>query len=150
MHEVTEQIERLAMMVLLLLFGGALVSGMLATVSWAEAGIAAVILLVIRPLAGVVGMVGFTADWGEKLALAFFGIRGLGSFYYLAYGLNHMEVAGAERLWGLIGLVVLLSILLHGLTVTPIMRALDRLRGRDPDAEEATPPPGLQGPAAQT
>jgi NhaP-type Na+/H+ or K+/H+ antiporter len=54
-----------------------------------------------------------------------------------------MAVPDAERLWGIVGLVVLLSILLHGLTVTPIMRSLDRLRGIDPDAE-GVPPPGLQ------
>ncbi|WP_052401396.1 cation:proton antiporter [Muricoccus aerilatus] len=136
MHEITEQIERIAMMVLLLLFGGALVSGLLSPVTWADAGIAAVILLVIRPVTGLIGLFGFKADMGEKLTLAFFGIRGVGSFYYLAYGLNHMEVPGAERLWGLVGLIVLMSVLLHGLTVTPIMRLLDRHHGRDPDAEE--------------
>ena len=46
-----------------------------------------------------------------------------------------MQVDIAERLWGVVGLVVLLSILLHGLTVTPIMRTLDRSHGRDPDAD---------------
>jgi NhaP-type Na+/H+ or K+/H+ antiporter len=150
MHEVTEQIERLSMMVLLLLFGGALVNGLLAPVSWTEAAIALVILLVIRPVTGLVGLAGFPAAWGEKLTLAFFGIRGVGSLYYLAYGLNHMQLPGAERLWGLVGLVVLFSILLHGLTVTPIMRMLDRQQGRDPDAEDAPPPPGLQGPATRS
>lgn len=57
-----------------------------------------------------------------------------------------MAVAQAERLWGIVGLVVLFSILLHGLTVTPIMRSLDRQQGRDPDCD-GTPPPGLKGPA---
>jgi NhaP-type Na+/H+ or K+/H+ antiporter len=147
MHEVTEQVERIAMMVLLLLFGGALVRGLLAPVTWIDVGIAAVILLIIRPLTGLIGLLGFRAEWSEKLTLAFFGIRGVGSIYYLAYGMNHMEVAGAERLWGLVGLIVLMSILLHGLTVTPIMRSLDRQQGRDPDAEDAIPPPGLKGPA---
>jgi NhaP-type Na+/H+ or K+/H+ antiporter len=146
MHEMTEQIERMAMMVLLLLFGGALVRGLLAPVTWADAGIAAAILLLIRPLTGWIGLLGFKADRSEKLTLAFFGIRGVGSFYYLAYGLNHMEVPGADRLWGLVGLIVLMSVLLHGLTVTPIMRSLDRQQGRDPDAEDASPPPGLKGP----
>ena len=69
------------------------------------------------------------------MTLAFFGIRGVGSIYYLAYGLNHVEIVGAERLWGLVGLVVLFSIVLHGLTVTPIMRSLDRQHGRDPDRD---------------
>lgn len=149
MHDITEQIERLAMMVLLLLFGGALVSGLLAPLTWTDVFAAIVILLVVRPVTGMIGLIGLRASWTEKLTVAFFGIRGVGSFYYLAYGLNHMEVAGGERLWAIVGLVVLLSILLHGLTATPIMRTLDRLQGRDPDADDATPPPGLQGPAGR-
>ena len=148
MHDVTEQVERLAMMVLLLLFGGALARGLLQGLSWADVAAAGVILLVIRPVTGLVGLWGFRAARAEKLTIAFFGIRGVGSFYYLAYGLNHMEVAGAGRLWAILGLVVLLSVLMHGLTVTPIMRLLDRSQGRDPDAD-AVPPPGLQGPAAR-
>jgi NhaP-type Na+/H+ or K+/H+ antiporter len=148
MHAITEQIERLAMMVLLILFGGALVSGLPASVTWIDGVIALVILLIVRPLTGWAGLLGHPADRGEKMTLAFFGIRGVGSIYYLAYGINRMKVGDAERLWGIVGLVVLLSILLHGLTVTPIMRSLDKRRGVDPDAD-ATPPPGLQGPADQ-
>lgn len=146
MHEITEQIERVAMMVLLLLFGGALARGILTPVTWIDAAAAAVILLVIRPLTGLVGLIGFKANRSEKLTLAFFGIRGVGSFYYLAYGLNHMELAGAERLWGLVGLIVLMSVLLHGLTVTSIMRSLDRQQGRDPDAEDEAEPSELKNP----
>lgn len=124
MHALTEQVERLAMKVL-------------------------PILLVVRPLAGWISLLGYRADCSERLTLAFFGIRGVGSIYYLAYGINHMPIAHAERLWGIVGLVVLCSILLHGLTVTPIMRLLDLQHGRDPDAVDA-PPPGLQGPAIKS
>lgn len=148
MHAITEQVERIAMMVVLLLFGGALIGGLLAPLQAIDFIAALAIILVIRPLAGLLGLIGLRADRFEKLTLAFFGIRGVGSFYYLAYGLNHMDVAGPERLWGIVGLVALLSILLHGLTVTPMMRQLDRLQGRDPDAG-AAPPPGLKGPAAE-
>jgi len=148
MHDITEQVERLAMMVLLLLFGGALVSGLMRPLQWVDVAAAVAILLIIRPLGGMIALAGFKASTSEKMTLAFFGIRGVGSFYYLAYGLNHMELAGGERLWAIVGLVALLSILLHGLTVTPVMRRLDRTQGRDPDAADATPPPGLQGPAS--
>lgn len=147
MHDVTEQVERLAMMMLLLMFGGALVKGLLAGLTWGDVAAALVILLVIRPATGLIGLAGFSASWSEKLTIAFFGIRGVGSIYYLAYGLNHMEIEGGERLWAIVGLVILVSILMHGLTVTPIMRLLDRAHGRDPDADD-TPPPGLQGPGA--
>jgi NhaP-type Na+/H+ or K+/H+ antiporter len=144
MHAMTEQVERLAMMALLTLFGGALVSGLLAAVTWLDIAVAAAILLVVRPLSGWIGLLGYAAPLGEKLTLSFFGIRGVGSIYYLAYGLNAMSEAmsnpAAERLWGLVGLVVLFSILIHGLSVTPIMRSLDRQQGRDPDAEGPAAP----------
>ncbi|MDO9367782.1 MAG: cation:proton antiporter [Sphingopyxis sp.] len=143
MHAITEQVERLAMMVLLILFGGALVGGLLASLHWRDVVAAVAIILVVRPIAGMVGLAGLPVAGSEKLTLTFFGIRGVGSFYYLAYGLNHMELAESERLWAIVGLVVLLSILLHGLTVTPVMRLLDRQHGRDPDApdERVSDPP---------
>jgi sodium/hydrogen antiporter len=146
MHAITEQVERIAMMVLLIMFGGALVSGLLQPLRLTDILAAAAIILFVRPVAGLVALVGFRADLSEKFMLAFFGIRGVGSFYYLAYGLNHADIPGGERLWAIMGLVVLLSILLHGLTVTPAMRLLDRLHGRDPDEVDA-PPPGFKGPA---
>jgi NhaP-type Na+/H+ or K+/H+ antiporter len=135
MHDVTEQIERLAMMVLLLLFGGALVSGLLSAITWIDVGVALAILLVIRPLAGLIGLGGLRIARTEKLTLAFFGIRGVGSIYYLSYGLNHIDGMSGERLWSVVGLVILLSVVLHGLSVTPIMRSLDRQQGRDPDRD---------------
>lgn len=149
MHDVTEQVERLSMMVLLLLFGGALVSGLLAPLTWTDLGIALAVLLVVRPVTGLLGLIGARVTRSEKLTLAFFGIRGVGSIYYVAYALNHAAFPEADRLWAIVGLIILLSILLHGLTVTPIMRGLDRRHGRDPDAPENAdvPPPGLAGSA---
>jgi NhaP-type Na+/H+ or K+/H+ antiporter len=135
MSDITEQVERIVMMVVLVLFGGALVSGLLAPLGWVDVALALAVLLVVRPLAGLVGLIGRGMPWGERLTLAFFGIRGVGSFYYLAYGLNHAPFPGAERLWAIAGLIVVLSVLLHGVTVTPIMRWLDRGQGRDPDEE---------------
>jgi sodium/hydrogen antiporter len=134
MHDITEQIERIAMMVLLLLLGGALVSGLLAALQPIDYLFALLALLVVRPLAGLVALWGFDAARSEKLTIAFFGIRGVGSIYYLAYGLNQADFAESERLWAIAGLIIFVSIILHGLTVTPVMRWLDRVHGRDPDA----------------
>jgi len=147
MHDLTEQVERLAMMVLLILFGGAVMSGLLAPLRWPDILLAVAVVAVVRPVAGLIGLIGFKAPRDEKATLAFFGIRGVGSIYYLAYALNAAPFAQAERLWAIIGLIILISILLHGLTVTPVMRRLDRSQGRDPDARPEVPPPGLMGPA---
>jgi NhaP-type Na+/H+ or K+/H+ antiporter len=59
-------------------------------------------------------------------------------------------VKGADRLWAVVGLTILCSILMHGLTVTPIMRRLDRSQGRDPDEEDAPSAPDLERPASAT
>jgi len=134
MHDITEQIERIAMMVLLLLLGGALVSGVLNALQPIDVIFALVVLLIVRPLAGLIGLAGVKASFAERTTISFFGIRGVGSFYYLAYALNHAEFAGGDRLWAVASLIVLLSIIMHGLTVTPIMRAIDRKHGRNPDA----------------
>ena len=135
MHDFIEQIERMAMMVVLVVFGGALVSGLLAPLRPLDVAVAAVIVLVVRPLAGMIGLMGWKRPLREKLILAFFGIRGVGSFYYLAYGLNAAPFEGGDRLWAIVGLICLMSILLHGITVTPVMRWFDRSQGRDPDAD---------------
>lgn len=131
MHDITEQIERITMMVLLLAFGSAIAGGLLSNVGWREIGAACLVLLFIRPLTGLIGLHQVEATTGEKVSIAFFGIRGVGSVYYLSYAINHGDFAEADQLWSILCLVVLVSILLHGLTVTPAMRWLDRTHGRE-------------------
>ncbi|NIK47728.1 cation:proton antiporter [Variibacter gotjawalensis] len=130
MHQLTEQIERVAMMVLLILFGGALVSGLLKPLTSVDLAAAFIVLVVIRPLAGIAGMMGHKAAFVEKMTIAFFGIRGVGSIYYLAFAMNKIDLPNAEHVWAFVGLIILISILMHGLTVTPVMRLLDRTANR--------------------
>ena len=140
MHDITEQVERISMMLLLLAFGGAVTRGILADIGWTEVLATAIIILVVRPFTALLGLLGAKATRAEKLAIAFFGIRGVGSFYYLAYGLNHGSFDDPDRLWTIISLVVFSSIVLHGLTVTPVMRWLDQSHGRGPKVGAASPP----------
>lgn len=135
MHDFADEVERLLMMAMLVLFGGMLVGGgLLWGLGWREMAFALLILFVIRPLVGWISLVGLDQPRLERFAIAFFGIRGIGSVYYLAYGLNHGAFAENRLLWGTLALVVLISILLHGVSVTPIMRMLDRAQGRDQPA----------------
>jgi NhaP-type Na+/H+ or K+/H+ antiporter len=57
-----------------------------------------------------------------------FGVRGIGSLYYAAYALEEGSFDGGEQLWAVVGLVVLGSVVLHGVTATPVMALLDRRR----------------------
>ncbi len=131
LHDFTEQLERLLMMVLLVIFGGSIASGgLFETLSWSVVLFALLAIFLIRPLVGWISLAGSPQSNDEKAVIAFFGIRGLGSAYYLAYGLGHAPFEAPHLLWSAIGLVVLISVVLHGATVTPTMRYLDRRRQR--------------------
>lgn len=133
LHGFAEEAERLLMMLLLVLFGGIVTfGGLLAPFNWPMLFFVAGVLLVARPAAGLLSLVGSKLPWREQLVISFFGIRGIGSIYYLAFALNHAAFADPRRLWAIVGGVVLASILLHGITVTPALRLLDRWQRRRP------------------
>ncbi len=126
MHDFIEQLERLLMMVLLVLFGGALARGLLAEIDWRTIVFTAAAVLIIRPIAGWVALLGLRRSRLERGVMAFYGIRGVGSAYYLAYALGAAgEFENPKYLWSVVGLVIAVSIVLHGITVTPIMHWLD-------------------------
>lgn len=129
LHDFADETERLLMMVMLVMFGGMLsAGGLLALVRWSDVVFALIAVFLVRPLVGWIALAGLRRSPLERGAIAFFGIRGLGSVFYFAYGINHGQFDQPTRLWGAIALVILISILLHGTTVTPVMRRLDRQR----------------------
>jgi len=128
MHDFSDQIERLLMMLLLVLFGGALANGLLASLTWTDALIGLAVVFVVRPVAGMIAMIGSRQPMRERLLLSFLGIRGVGSVYYIAYALNHGDFGDSERLWAVVGFIILVSILVHGVTAAPLLQRLSRRR----------------------
>jgi NhaP-type Na+/H+ or K+/H+ antiporter len=147
LHSFTEQTERLLMMVLLVLFGAAIAEGSLReAMSWPIALFALLTLFVVRPLCGWIGLSGQGVPLEERLAISFFGIRGIGSFYYLAFAMGVAEFEDPRVLWSATGLVVLVSIVLHGTTVTPVMRYLDARGNERGDRHAAARRGGISAP----
>ena len=126
LHDFADEAERLLMMLLLLMFGGMLAAGLLKDVGWEEVTFAAIMLLVIRPLAGWISLIGVRRPKLELAIIAFFGIRGLGSVYFLSYGFNHATFQSEYSLWGTLGLIIAASILMHGVLVTPALKRLHK------------------------
>lgn len=81
-----------------------------------------VVFLLIRPLAVYAGLLGTGVEPGQRNLMGWFGIRGIGSLYYLLYAINHhIQPALAERLLSLTLAVVVASVIAHGISVTPLM-----------------------------
>ena len=131
LHTFAEMIERLLTAGVLVAFGGAVAGGLLAPLNVTLVLTAVLIVVAVRPLAGIVGLAGYhQAHPGERWAISFFGVRGIGSFFYLAYALNHHSFDKAVVLWALSGLVVVISIIVHGIAAAPVTESLDQ--GRAP------------------
>lgn len=128
LHSYIEQLERLFTIVILILLGGSIAGGLLAGITWPQVVVALLVILVVRPLAGWIGLLGGRTGPHERGVIAFFGVRGVGSLYYLAYALGQTSFPEARVLWQVVGLVIALSVLIHGVTAGPAMRMLDRRR----------------------
>jgi sodium/hydrogen antiporter len=126
MHGFIEQIENLLIVALLLLFGGALVSGIFEEIKWQSVVVAVAMVFLVRPLSGQASLLGSSLDRSERWAIAFFGIRGFGSVYYLSYALNEARFPDAGELWGIVALTMLISVAAHGIAATPVMNLVDR------------------------
>ena len=138
LHDFAEQTERLLTVLLLLLLGGAAVGGLLAPLTWPGALTGLALIFVVRPLIGFLSLRGAPGHRAEHWVIGVFGIRGIGSFYYLAYAMSHASFAQADLLWAIVGFVVLVSVVLHGIAATPVMQLLDRANERSRTPEEQT------------
>ncbi|GHA63534.1 cation:proton antiporter [Pontibacter akesuensis] len=128
MHDFVNQVERIIMVILLMLFGGSLVTGILDYLTWQGAVVGLVLLFFIRPISALPSMLGTYSTTKEKLAVCFFGIRGIGSFFYLSFALDKVAFPESNELWSITAFIVMVSVILHGLTATNAIKVLDRER----------------------
>lgn len=142
LHGFVEQTETILTLVLLLMVGAAMSAGLLAGLTWGGAAVGVLLVLVVRPLVGWLSLLGSRGvDRAERAAISWFGVRGIGSIYYLAYALSSEYVAEGLELWSVVAFTITLSVVLHGLTATPVMRRLDRRPRRGPGGDFAASAP---------
>ncbi|WP_035564766.1 cation:proton antiporter [Hymenobacter sp. IS2118] len=150
MHAFTDQLERLLIVVILILFGGAIAGGLLAPLTWQAAAVGLLLLLVLRPLGGMLTLAGSErVTLAERVVISFFGIRGIGSIFYIAFALERANFPQARLLWAVLGFTMLVSIVMHGALATPVMNWLDRRHGRKIAAEITEESDGKAEPTAE-
>lgn len=126
LHSFTDQIERFLVAILLILFGGSLVSGILDALTWKMALFSIIFIFLLRPLAAYISLYGTDMNKKERLAISFFGIRGMGSVFYLAFAFSQFQFTYEKELWSMIAFTILISVVIHGLTASPIFNHLKK------------------------
>lgn len=115
-----ERFERIGELVVVLALGASL-----STVSLDHGGLwlALLLFVVIRPVSVLAGLAGARCSRRELKLMSWFGIRGIGSLYYLMYAIEAGPPTElTEKLTSLVLTVVAASIAVHGISATPVMR----------------------------
>ena len=114
-----EHIERLSELTLVLLLGGMLT---IQNLTWQNGLTALFLFAVARPVSVFLGLLGCKRSPRVTWMIGWFGVRGIGSLYYLMYAINHDLPSGLARELSQITIaVIMLSILAHGVSVKPLL-----------------------------
>lgn len=138
LHDFSESLEH-ALTSLLLVALGAALPILWPHFTWANLAIAAALILVIRPLSAWIALAGTRFKGRERAVVAFYGVRGIGSIYYLAYAGHHVELANEYELWAIIACTILLSTVVHGLTAGLAVERVTGEKQANSTSEETEP-----------
>ena len=119
-----EQLERIAELVVVLIVGAMLPY---ARFDWMTTGFLLLLFFVLRPISVWFGLLGASVSGDQRLLISWFGIRGIGSVYYLMFALNHgLSGEIAEQAISITLSAITASIIIHGISVTPLMAIYTR------------------------
>ena len=135
-HHFIDQIEQIVLVLVLFGFGAMLASGVLSSLTWEGALLGLALIFIVRPLSGLLSESFCGLPLPGKLAVAFLGVRGMGSIYYLAYGQNHGNFFQFDELWAIACFTILASIVVHGITAGPLIRLVEERRWHIHDGED--------------
>lgn len=128
MAEFAAQVERVLVMVILLVLGWGLGSGLLEALTPAGAAVALGLILVIRPATALIGFWRSGQSMLSRRLMGFFGIRGIGTLFYLQYAFNRQAFAERGQIWAICAVAIAASVFLHGLLSKPAMARADASR----------------------
>jgi NhaP-type Na+/H+ or K+/H+ antiporter len=98
--------------------------------------VALALFFVIRPLATWLCLIGSPTTGVQRTLMGWFGIRGIGSLYYLTYALSHRPGNEVETAIPITITVIALSVLLHGVSGQPVLDRYEQaLERREAEAE---------------
>ena len=138
--EFTEQIEKLLEVGMILILGTLLLIDPILKYAGEALLLATLLLVVIRPLGVWISMLGSRIPAPTLGLFGWFGIRGVGSLYYLTYAFsNGLQGELGERVAWITYVIVVISVVLHGISATPLMKWYERhIKGTSQDVSPVT------------
>lgn len=131
MHEVVERLERLLTLLLLLVLGIAISRGLLADLDVRGVAAGLALILLVRPAAGLLALHRDPRlERSQRWTIAFFGVRGIGSVYYLAYAAGEAPALVTDGMWATVGFTIAASVLVHGTLGAPLLKRAGALEAR--------------------
>jgi NhaP-type Na+/H+ or K+/H+ antiporter len=138
-HTGAEHVEKMLELACILLLGSMLTVDGLRTPGWEGWSLAILLIVAIRPLSVAIALVRSRVEHtNERLFVAWFGVRGVGTIYYAALAAGAGVLAPGEIavvVWTVLATVVV-SIVVHGVTSGPaLLRLMARRRRRERGGE---------------
>lgn len=127
LHSFSEALEHTLTAVILVALGAA-IPALWPYLDLSHAVIGLSLIFVVRPVAGWLSLAGAGLSKRQRGVIAFYGIRGVGSIYYLAYAGNHIQLVDEGALWATVAFTIVVSAIVHGFTAG---LAVDRAIGED-------------------
>ena len=124
LHDFSTALEE-ALTALLLVALGTTLPTVFQALGIEEVALAILFLLLVRPLSGLIALLGSDMTAPERGVTALYGVRGIGSIYYLSYAQSHVDFLDVDLLWAIVALVILVSTAVHGFTVPFAMRKVE-------------------------
>lgn len=123
-----EQLERIGEVAVVLVIGAMLAYSQ---VTGSAVWMVILLILIVRPVSVWIGLLGAPVSRDQRMLISWFGIRGIGSIYYLLYAINHgLPLPLADQLITITLTTVTVSIVLHGISVTPLMALYAKRKAR--------------------
>jgi len=123
-----EQLERIVEVAIVIIVGAMLTSIVLPSNALVYLGL---LFFLVRPFAVWVGLARLNMPRDQRLLIGWFGIRGIGSIYYVMYAIGHgLPLPVAEQMISIVLAAVAASIVVHGISVTPLMKFYQERRAR--------------------
>ncbi|WP_159799465.1 sodium:proton antiporter [Flavobacterium sp. MK4S-17] len=126
LHDFNEELESIVVAIIFIATGIFISSQYYILLNPEIVAVALIMILVVRPLAGYLSLVKTNLNHFQKFVLSFYGIRGIGSVFYLTYALTYTKFVDTDKLFDITIATIFFSVLIHGLTAELVQNRIDK------------------------